>query len=75
MAAVLHDMLKHNYIEDFDDAQLQGFLEAAKQVVEVSPDQSSPYDCELALFKAGLSWLPTVGDMDEDEVEEQETEG
>jgi hypothetical protein len=69
---VLRYTLANNDVEDFDDNMLAGFGEATKQVTEVPPEQSSPYDCEVALYRAGLSWLPEVeeAEMDEDEGEE-----
>jgi hypothetical protein len=69
VALVLHFTLANNHMEDFDEEMLAGFLEAARQAVEVPPEQANPYDCEWALFKVGLSWLPEV---DESEVDESE---
>ena len=60
VAAVLHDTLKNNPVESLDDAEMQAFQEAAKQATEGRAETSDPYQCELALYRAGLSWLPSV---------------
>ena len=67
IAAVLHDVLRYNAIEEFSGDMLAGFVEALQQVTEVRADQADPFTCELALYKAGLDWLPPIPVFEEPE--------
>lgn len=76
VAAILHDTLRYNPIETFDERQLRAFLEASRQATDVAPSDSDPTTCLQALWRGGLDWLPPVNatwddsDMDDDEDEE-----
>jgi hypothetical protein len=72
VAAILHDTLKNNPIEAFDDQKLRGFIEATKQATEGRADQSDPYQCELSLYRARLSWLPSVAYYEAETIDEEE---
>lgn len=59
VAAILHDTLKNNPVETWDNTELQGFLKACEQATEEQAITADAYTCEKTLFHAGLSWLPT----------------
>jgi hypothetical protein len=78
VAAILHDTLRYNPIEAFDERQCRAFLEASRQVIDVAPSDSDPTTCLQALWRGGLDWLPPVNalceDSDMEDYEDEEDE-
>jgi hypothetical protein len=60
VAAVLHDTLKHNPIEGFSKEQLTAFQKACQEAIKTDPAKYSPRASERHLFRAQLSWLPSL---------------
>jgi len=73
VAAVLHDTLKHNPIEGFTKEQLKAFQKACQEAIKIDPAKASPRESERYLFRAQLSWLPSLpaDALDDDENEEE----
>ena len=72
VAAVLHDTLKHNPIEGFSKIQLTAFQKACQEAIKTDPAKSSPRASERHLFRAQLSWLPSLPDDAFDDAENEE---
>jgi hypothetical protein len=70
VAAILHDTLKHNFIEDLDEQNFQGFFEATRQATEGRADHADPRECDLTLIQAGLSWLPGIPQFEETDLDD-----
>lgn len=60
VAAVLHDTLKHNPVEGFSKTQLTAFQKATHEAIKTNPKKANPYAAERHLFRAQLSWLPSL---------------
>ena len=71
VAAVLHDTLKaiheviaerseHQPIEGFNKEQLKAFQKACQEAIKIDPTMASPRESEKYLFRAQLSWLPSL---------------
>jgi hypothetical protein len=60
VAAILHDTLRYNPIEAFDDAALQSFMDALGYATEGRADAADPVECEHALLAGDLTWLPPI---------------
>jgi len=71
VAAVLHDTLKHNPIEGFSKAQLLAFQKACQEAI-IDPSKASPRASERHLFRAQLSWLPSLPADALDDAEDEE---
>jgi hypothetical protein len=75
VAAIMHDVLKHNPITDFDQTRFGGFVLAMRQAIEGNPEQADPYLSEQAIYRAGVSWLPPMPPIEwPDDMEEEEEE-
>lgn len=71
VAAVLHDTLKHNPIEGFSKEQLTAFQKACQEAIKIDPAKASPREAERHLFRAQLSWLPSLpADALEDDIDD-----
>ena len=72
VAAVLHDTLKHNPIEGFNRTQLTAFQKACQEAIKNDPAKASSRESERHLFRAQLSWLPSLPADALDDVENEE---
>jgi len=60
VAAVLHDTLKYNPVEGFSNVQLTAFQKACQEAIKLDPAKVSSRASERHLFRAQLSWLPSL---------------
>lgn len=60
VAAVLHDTLKHNPVEEFSKTELTAFKKAMTEAIKTVPQKTNPSAAEKHLFRAQLSWLPSL---------------
>lgn len=60
VAAVLYDTLKRNPIEGFSREQLTAFQKACQEAIKIDPMNVKPRISERHLFRARLSWLPSL---------------
>jgi hypothetical protein len=72
VAAVLHDVLKHNPVVEFTEEQQRTFVRAAKYAIQGAPEQADALECDRVLYGAGLDWLPPIEWPDEEEEDAEE---